>query len=131
MNKIKELTALLNTVPSGQLTENAVGTYLNILNIEIVEKGSSTTVEKTASSESTASKAARLLAEAKMNVNQNPDKYGVVGRFTNDSLENALDYIKRKEYNYAYIAISGSNELAANFEKYAELVGALMELSNQ
>lgn len=37
-NKIKELTALLNTIPAGQLTESAVETYLNILNIEIVDK---------------------------------------------------------------------------------------------
>ena len=125
--KIKELTALLNTVPAGQLTENAVQTYLNILNIDIVEKGSTPAAE-VKSEESPNAKVSRLIAEAKKDVNDNTSKYGFGERYVRDNLNNAARYVGRKEYKYAYNELNYSDKLAANFSSYPELMAALAEL---
>lgn len=142
-NKIKELTALLNTVPSGQLTEEAIQTYLNILNIEIVEKGSATKTkkyidslrdsikadnEKMENTESPKAKAVRLISEALCDINNNPSKYGYTSGVTRVKLEYANTYIARKEYKRAFEEVNDSSVLQKNFKKFSELMAALSEL---
>ncbi len=131
-NKINELVALLNTVPAGQLTEKAVETYLNILNIEIVEKGASVDSEAAKSpvraTESPLSKASRLIAEAKADVHNNGDKYNFGSRFVLECLDDAAGHIASKNYKVAYNDLMYSSKLSANFEKYPELMAAMAAL---
>lgn len=128
-NKINELVALLNTVPAGQLTENAVQTYLDILNIEIVEKGSSSSVSSVIyTNESPRAKVSRLLAEAKSDASSNKDKY----HFTSDRVitacMDALSMISREEYQTAFAEVNYCRPLATYFDKYPELISTLSEL---
>ena len=109
-NKINELVALLNTVPAGQLTENAVQTYLNILNIEIVEKGNSKV-----SVESTSTNAADRLNKLFADVVESDVK--LISRL-NDIAGTTINYystsgtIKSGEYAGVSFMICGNERLA-------------------
>ena len=124
-NKINELVELLNTVPAGQLTEKAVETYLNILNIEIVEKGTSVHSEAI---ESPLSKVVRLIAESKADVHNNVDRYDFGSRYVLECLDSASSNIGCKNYKAAYNDLVYSTKLSTNFDKYPELMAAITEL---
>lgn len=127
MSKINELVALLNTVPAGQLTENAVQTYFNILNIEIVEKSSTSAVE-VKSEESPKANVSRLIAEAKKDIDTNRNKYGFTASSSINTLEEAAFDVARGKYQYAYTTLNICSSLANNFAKYPDLMAALAEL---